>query len=946
MTRVFGEQREQKEMRCPKCGGATTVSTVGSITQWLSACSCSLVDAAAGEQSATIIHLCATCGKRISAGRSGSLTQWVFRLDLCSCTNPRPIDVPSSAIVSGSTAAALAEFEAAKVTRDALPDSLPGFISGQIRALEDGSQSGSELDALLAPSADKFPLERYNLLALIGQGGSGIVYYCQDRLLNKMVAVKALHTLNSVQLVAFQREAKATSRLNHPNIIQVYDFGATTGGVPYMCMEFVNGMSLERFFTEGTSLSIDDTLKLFRRICEGLAHAHANGILHRDIKSSNILVGDDGAGGLQAKIIDFGVAVWRSNRTKAPEDGYGEGTKSVEASSSVADGSVVDGERKPAGPSSVQDDSIAGSPNYMPPDQSMGFEYDERSEVYGLGCTLFEALSGQVPFPGRTTYETMRMHAEMDPPKLSDIKPDVQFSEDLELLVARCLKKSQSERFQTVTELGAALSKLTSDNVPQVATIEFDEELFPAPPVLASPPTEKERRLNLRNLLYLSCSFLAAMIVLIGFFAAGIQKDQAPRPEAVEKDLPLPNMTEMLGTLNEPHFGKGKSRGLDWYCAKGEVADRDLKLLRKIPDVRKVSLLGDKLTGAGLKQIQDLPLTGLDMTDTLLADKTIENVAKFTTLVELDIDRNPRLTDKGLEKIETLENLEYLSCGPNITDRGIDSIIKLSKLHTLKLEGCKGVTASGIKKLAGLKDLQSLNVNGLGSEAEITAALAYLPVLDCLTIERMRLDRQSLSNVSKLSKLKQLELDGSKVSQDDVELLARLHLRKMKLDAMSVPDNLWKTVASMKTMKGLVVRDCGMRDEDLHRVCALTALEDLSLGHRKVLSDGSQSSALTDNGFVYIKNLRNLYSLDLVGVAITDSGISHLEELTKLEQLQLSGPGVTDKGLRFLSKLTALKELALFGCPNITESGTNWLKAKLPDCNVTLKVGEHSGEGL
>lgn len=933
-------------MRCPKCGGATSVSTVGSITQWLSACSCSLLDAAPSEQSGTIIHLCATCGKRISAGRSGSLTQWVFRLDLCSCTNPKPIDVPSSAIVS--TAAAIAEFETAlsgaalDTSTASLPKSLPGFISGQIKALESGTLSGFD-QALLTPSPDKFPLERYNLMALIGQGSSGTVYYCQDRLLNKMVAVKALHTLNSVQLVAFQREAKATSRLNHPSIIQVYDFGATTGGVPYMCMEFVNGMSLERFLTEGSKLSIDDTLKLFNRICEGLAHAHVHGILHRDIKSSNILVGDDGSGGLQAKIIDFGVAVWRSNRAENVAEGgdeeraRGDGSVAALGVGNEATGSVS---------SDIQDESMAGSPNYMPPDQSMGFEYDERSEVYGLGCTLFEALAGQVPFPGRTTYETMRMHAEMEPPKLSDIKPDVQFSEELEQLLAKCLKKSQSERFQTVMELGEALLKLTSDNAPQTQVIDNDEELFPAPPVLAAPPTEKERRLNLRNLLYLSCCLLAIVIVLVGFFATGIQKDQAPRPEAVQEDLKVRNMTEMLGTLMEPHFDKGRNRGPDWYCAKGEVSDHDLKLLRDIPNMRKVSLLGDKVTGKGLKDIQDLPLTGLDMTSTLLNDKTIEYVAKFNTLVELDIDRTPQLTDKGLKKIESLRKLEFLSIGPNITDNGLDSVTKLLKLNTLRLEGCRGITARGIKRLAVLKDLQDLTVTALKPEPEITAALTSLPVLDSLSVENMRFDRQSLNNITKLDKLKQLVLKGCTVDPNCAEILAHLRIRRLKLDGMSVPRTLWNTVGSMKTIKELVVRNCDMHDEELQKVCKLTELEELSLGQRKVLSDGSQSNALTDKGFVYIKNLRNLNSLDLVGVAITDSGIASLEGLTKLEQLQLSGPGVTDKGLRFLAKLTALRELNLFGCPNITEGGTNRLKAKLPDCRVTLKVGEHSGEGL
>lgn len=957
MSRVFGEPREQKEMRCPKCGGATTVSTVGSITQWLSACSCNLVEDASSADAGPVIHMCSTCGKRISAGRSGSLTQWVFRLDLCSCTNPKPIDVPSSAVVSSSTAAALAGFEAMQATGHFVPESLPGFISGQIKAIEADSGSGGETEALLSPDPDKFPLERYNLLALIGQGGSGTVYYCQDRLLNKMVAVKTLHTLNSTQLVAFQREARATSRLNHPNIIQVYDFGATAGGVPYMCMEFVNGMSLERFLVEGGPLSVDDVLKLFYRVCQGLAHAHANGILHRDIKSSNILVGDDGSGRLEAKVIDFGVAVWRSGRREilggasdgeSPGGGLGANSKSAscgEASSDVetASGVVTAAHRDTS--SDAQNDNIAGSPNYMPPDQSMGFEYDERSEVYGLGCTLFEVLTGQVPFPGRTTYETMRMHAELEPPRLSVVKPDAAFPEELEQLVARCLKKSQAERFQSILELGEALLKLTSDGAPQAQPVDYEEELFPAPPVLAAPPTEKERRIDFRNGLYMAGSFLFVVIVLVGFFAQGIEKDKGPRPDAVQKDLSVTNMTAMLDTLSDPHFTKGKSRGPDWYCARGNVTDHDLKQLLEIPGVRKVSLLGDKLSGKGLKYIQDLPLTGLDMTQTNLSDQTMEYISKFPGLVELDID-STGVTDTGLAKIETLQRLEYLSVGPDITDKGVESIVRLGKLHSLKFESCKSITARGIRKLAVMRDLQNLTLDGLESEHELTACLSSLPVLDCLSLENMTLDRQSFANVSKLQKLKKLEIEGCRVDPSGVEPLARLRIKMLKLSGFTVPESLWNVVASMKSIKTLDIRSCGVRDENLRLLSTMADLEDLNVGVRKVRNDGSRSNALTDNGMVHIKNFRRLRSLDLNGVDITDSGVACFEELTGLERLQLSGPGITDKGLKFLSRLSALKELLLFGCPNITEGGTDWLKSKLPDCNVRLKVGEHSGEGL
>jgi Serine/threonine protein kinase len=272
----------------------------------------------------------------------------------------------------------------------------------------------------------KFPCDRYKPVSIMGHGATGIVYLCVDKLLSKRVAIKTLHTVDAAQLVAFQLEAKTTSRLNHDNIIKVLDFGATEGGVPFMVMELVDGVSLEAAIQSEGPLEPAVAASLVRKICIGLEHAHKNGILHRDVKSSNTLLSHTDSG-VEPVVIDFGVAALKFARQE---------------------------------PTIISGKTIVGSPFYMAPDQALGRPYDERSEIYSIGCMLFETLTGRTPFEGATTLETIGMHAHMPPPTLHDIAPEREFGPQLEELVARCLAKDPADRYRDCAELADALEQL------------------------------------------------------------------------------------------------------------------------------------------------------------------------------------------------------------------------------------------------------------------------------------------------------------------------------------------------------------------------------------------------------------------------------------------------------------------------------------------------------
>jgi len=348
------------------------------------------------------VELCSKCKKRISGGRAGSFTQWVFRSDLCNC------DVP----------------EAMRPSLDVVPLEAPLTIE--------------EEEELKMEGEPPFPLERYKPLMELGKGASGHVYLCIDRLLEKEVAIKCLWAVTPEQLMGFQREAKATSLLNHPGVVSVLDFGGTAGGAPYMVMEYVKGTSLFDYVEEHGPLPIEVALHVVKRVASALAHAHERGVYHRDVKSSNILLLGDNTELPEVRIIDFGVA------------------------------GVKHAINAPAG---TQGDTIVGTPAYMSPDQAQGLEYDQRSEIYSLGCVMFEALSGRPPFYSETALETISKHAHEAVPLLADRAPDQRvFALELEAIVRRCLEKSPKDRYRSMTELIDAIYDLEGSARPQERT--------------------------------------------------------------------------------------------------------------------------------------------------------------------------------------------------------------------------------------------------------------------------------------------------------------------------------------------------------------------------------------------------------------------------------------------------------------------------------------------
>ncbi|HYG78031.1 MAG TPA: protein kinase [Planctomycetota bacterium] len=287
--------------------------------------------------------------------------------------------------------------------------------------------------------ADKtLPMEyfgEYKLLEKLGEGGMGSVYKAQETLANRTVALKVLRKNlagNQGFVERFTREAQLAGSLNHPNIVACHNAG-TSRGVQFLVMEFVDGDTLKaRLKREGGKIPEKESLRIIGDVAKGLAHAHSKGVVHRDIKPDNILLGKEGA----VKISDFGTAK-----------------------------SFLDQE------SMTQTGVIIGTPHYISPEQVRADkDIDHRADLYALGGTLYQALTGRLPFDAPTALEIMRRHLQDELENPADLNPELSIG--AVQIVTKLMAKAPNERYQSANELVEDIDRVLKGETPLHATLE------------------------------------------------------------------------------------------------------------------------------------------------------------------------------------------------------------------------------------------------------------------------------------------------------------------------------------------------------------------------------------------------------------------------------------------------------------------------------------------
>jgi eukaryotic-like serine/threonine-protein kinase len=299
-------------------------------------------------------------------------------------------------------------------------------------------------------------LGRYEIRSVIGVGGMGEVYRASDERLGRDVAIKVLPSSiskDSDRLQRFGREAKATSSLNHPNIVTVFDIGEVEG-VHFIAMELVDGVTLREELRKDRP-DLRRILRYLQQVAKALTKAHAAGIIHRDLKPDNIMITRDE----YAKVLDFGLA--KLVEPAGPRNGT-DGTSAEDATAIMQQHSIPG--------------TIIGTSGYMSPEQASGRvnDIDQRSDIFSFGCILFEAATGEKAFPGKDTLDSLHKIVHAPTPQISNIDPGA--ARDLQRIVRRCLAKDPDQRYQSMREIAIELDELRKE-LGSVATADFDSEV-------------------------------------------------------------------------------------------------------------------------------------------------------------------------------------------------------------------------------------------------------------------------------------------------------------------------------------------------------------------------------------------------------------------------------------------------------------------------------------
>lgn len=271
------------------------------------------------------------------------------------------------------------------------------------------------------------PLSKnYAILSVIGSGPMSTVLKVWHKQTQKCLAMKLLessHVKDQTYVKRFQHEGATLKKLAHPNIIGIHDFGVSSCGQPYIVMDFIEGKSLARLLNRGQAITIRRALHIAKQVCDGVDFAHNHGIIHRDLKPGNVLI-EKSANKEHVKIVDFGI----SRTMEDQNDEHLRLTGSGE---------------------------ILGTALYMSPEQCLGRQLDARSDIYSMGCLLYEILSGTPPLVGRNVLETLHLHINESAPALRLRRSDA--PESLEKTLSRALAKEPGRRFRSMADLADAL---------------------------------------------------------------------------------------------------------------------------------------------------------------------------------------------------------------------------------------------------------------------------------------------------------------------------------------------------------------------------------------------------------------------------------------------------------------------------------------------------------
>lgn len=551
--------------------------------------------------------------------------------------------------------------------------------------------------------------ERFKVISKISSGGVGVVYEARDRILEKRVAIKMLHSISgqTEELVRFQREAKAASQLDHANIVKVFDFGMTDGAQPYMVMEYVDGVPLSRFLDKNGPLSFELCYAIFEQILDGLAHAHSHGVIHRDMKPANVMLRNAAATIPHVVLVDFGLAkIQNPDKGKMTHTGI-----------------------------------VAGSPFYMSPEQAEAQPAGKESDIYAIGCMLFRALTGMLPFEGETVLDTLMMHINHEAPTLAGVNGKAH-PEKLQQIVAKCLAKKPADRYRDAEQLKAALHDVLVEELSAREGLDAHDGSNEKAVAIAESGMVAS---FIRPMTLLIA--LTAAVLTIGLFVMSLQLQSV----APEKPLRTSFSTEsaVAGSAGDTLMKKSpkastllslangittrypldkikvEKKGKNWSIEFSSNADELLKEAGE-PTCRTLNTKGSALTDEGLKTIENWPIHSLDVSQTDITDAGLKSIAKMKDLKDLKMNTLSVLSSKGLNELRGMPNLKTLRMHEStFRDDIMPVLTSFSQIKELYLNDSIWLDTKNVMQFARMKQLKKLD-------------LQYSSKIDIPTVDKLR----------------------------------------------------------------------------------------------------------------------------------------------------------------------------------------------------------------
>ena len=510
---------------------------------------------------------------------------------------------------------------------------------------------------------------RYSIIGLLGRGGMAKVFEAYDTVLNRTVAVKIMDASDMTEhrVVRFHRGAKAASSINHPNVVKTLDFGLTGDGRPFMVMELVRGITLRAILKSTGAILPELALQLIEQICQGIAVAHKQGIVHRDLTPANIIVEGLGTNEVRAKILDFGIATSKSQ-----------------------DGEPV-----------TNPGEVVGSPVYMSPEQVQGKQVDTRSDIYSVGCILFELLAGKPAFLGKSSLETMSLHVLEAPPSLAERSAQaIEGVEEIDTILQKAMAKKPESRYRNVDEL-------RNDILACIPGFEYraeensQENYYPS--------NSETMRITQKKWWIVGLFSMASGLLILGLavLVYGIcqQPSKAESFFGAEKaydraiNRALSTETERFGLFAIVHtFAEHKNK----FLSSGEKLHSDLAKLKKDKQAAERTdtfiIRGGKLDSRDLKTILSMKPIGLCLADCSVTDQQVDMLSKCSSLMKLSLSGNKNITKAGLSKLRELKRLTQLAIANcDIDNTDLAQLKDIQGLTYIDLENNRAVSKEGLE---------------------------------------------------------------------------------------------------------------------------------------------------------------------------------------------------------------------------------------------------------